>query len=366
MLPDDDLEHSSTTRAQANARNDAASPVHDADKRTPNALGPLNISMLGSKLGLVLVIVIAVAAIIVAALNAGKIRSMAAHAANADPLWLSAALVCQCAAFYCMALAWRLVLRKLNEQVSLAALYPLSIAKLFADQALPSGGVSGAAFLLHALKRRGVSWDNAYTAFIFGASTFITAFLIATLVSFIAVAGADNAPRIVTIAARTFYVMLIIAALFSAGFAAFRWTRVTNFLSRSPAATKVMAMSQSAAQRILEDKALFTKAVGVQIVQRLFDALTLWCVFQAIDAPIAFIACFIGVTLASVTATVAPTPMGVGTFEGGLVAALAVFGVPVETGLIGALIYRGLSLWLPLIPGFFVLQREFLSTQKKG
>lgn len=358
MLPND--------KTDLDERDEKTEPSLAADKATSGPSGAPTAIRTGSRLGLILVGVIAIAAIVVATLNADEITAMAAHAANAEPGWLLAAVIGQCAAFYCTALAWRLVLLRLKEPISLSALYPLSIAKLFADQALPSGGLSGAAFLLHALKRRGVSWDNAYTAFIFGAATFITAFLIATFVSFVAVAGADNAPRIITIAARMFYITLILIVIFLAGFATYRWTRVTNFLSRIPTAVKIMTLSQNAMHKILDEKPLFTKVVGVQLMQRIFDALTLWLIFQAIDAPIAFAACFIGVSLASVTATVAPTPMGVGAFEGGLVAGLAVFGVPVETALIGTLIYRGLSLWLPLIPGFFVLQRELLHTQKNA
>ena len=349
------------------ARDDAPAepPRAPAGASAPALSAPLTMRA-GSRLGLALVGVIGVAAVSVAVLNADKIAAMAAHAANAEPGWLAIAVICQCAAFFCTALAWRLVLLKLREPISMTALYPLSIAKLFADQALPSGGLSGAAFLLHALKRRGVSWDHAYTAFIFGATTFIAAFLISAFVSFVAVAGAEDTPRIIAVAARAFYILLVVATLFLAGFALFRWPRVAAFLHNIPAAASLMDMSQNALRVIAREKALFAKVIWVQIIQRLCDALTLWLVFQAIDAPIAFVACFIGVTLASVTATVAPTPMGVGAFEGGLVAAMAVFGVPVETALMGALIYRGLSLWLPLIPGFFVIQREFLYGPKNA
>ncbi len=320
----------------------------------------------GSRLGLALVVLIAAAAVIVASLNADKLAAMAVHAANASPGWLFLAVLSQCAAFLCTALAWRRVLVRLKEPVGLPALYPLSIAKLFADQALPSGGLSGAAFLLHALKRRGVSWDTAYTAFLFGAATFFAAFLLSAVVSFVAVAGADNTPRIVAVAARTFTILLTMAALAAAGAAVFRWTRAPRFIARFPAAARALAMSRNAAQRIAREKALFARVVWIQIIQRLFDALTLWFVFQAIGAPTTYVACFIGVTLASVAATVAPTPMGVGSFEGGLVAAFAVFGTPVDEALTSALIYRGLSLWLPLIPGFFVVQREFLSQRKSA
>ena len=319
-----------------------------------------------SRLALVLVAVVGAAAVLVAALNADKLAAMAGHAANASPGWLALAVLSQGGAFLCTALAWRRVLRRLREPVSLAALYPLSIAKLFADQALPSGGLSGAAFLMHALKRRGVSWDNAYTAFLFGAATFIAAFVFSAFVSFIAIAGADDTPAIVAVAAKAFSALVIIVILAVAAAALFRWTQAPRFVARIPGAHRLVVMSQNAARLIISEKALFARVVWIQIIQRLFDALTLWLVFQAIDAPTTFVSCFIGVTLASVAATVAPTPMGVGAFKAGLFAALAVFGTPVETGLAAALIYRGLSLWLPLIPGFFVMQRELLSQRKSA
>lgn len=343
------------------------SKLHEgADHAAMLALQTPEPAHMGRKLAFLIVGVLALAAIIIAVLNAGEIGAFAAQMANANPQWLLLAVASQCAAFFCTALAWRMVLVRMREPISLITLYPLSIAKLFADQALPSGGLSGAAFLLHALKKRGVSWDHAFSAFVFGAATFIAAFIVAALASFIAIAGADDAPRIVTAAARTFYVLLLLALLIGAGYGIFRWTRVTNMLMRHRATATIMTLSEAAFRRIGLQKALFARIAGVQMAQRLFDALTLWLAFMAIGAPVPFAACFIGVSIASVTATVAPTPMGIGAFEGGLIAALAVFGVPVEAALTGTLLYRGLSLWLPLLPGFFVIQREFLHTQKSA
>ena len=52
--------------------------------------------------------------------------------------------------------------------------------------------------------------------------------------------------------------------------------------------------------------------------------------------------------------------MGLGTFKAGMIAALSVFGVPLKSALTATLIYRGVALWLPLIPGFIIIQRELL------
>ncbi len=90
------------------------------------------------------------------------------------------------------------------------------------------------------------------------------------------------------------------------------------------------------------------------------DGATVYFVFLAIGAPVDYDVCLVGVVIGSVAATIGMIPMGLGTFEAGMIASLTVFGVPVEDALTATLVYRGLSLWLPLIPGFFIIQREML------
>ena len=68
---------------------------------------------------------------------------------------------------------------------------------------------------------------------------------------------------------------------------------------------------------------------------------------------------------ASVAATVAPMPMGLGTFEAGMMATLNVFGMSIEGALTATLLFRGLSLWLPLIPGFYIIQTKFSAKTSK-
>ncbi len=62
----------------------------------------------------------------------------------------------------------------------------------------------------------------------------------------------------------------------------------------------------------------------------------------------AFFVLTVGITAASVT----PTPGGIGGAEAGLVAGFVSIGLPVETGLSIALVYRLVTFWLPILPGF--------------
>jgi uncharacterized membrane protein YbhN (UPF0104 family) len=81
-----------------------------------------------------------------------------------------------------------------------------------------------------------------------------------------------------------------------------------------------------------------------------FDIAVLWACFAAFGASPAIavlvVAYFVG-TLANTL----PLPGGIGGVEGGMVGALAAFGVDPGLALIAVLAYRGFAFWLPIIPG---------------
>lgn len=57
-----------------------------------------------------------------------------------------------------------------------------------------------------------------------------------------------------------------------------------------------------------------------------------------------------------ISATVTPTPGGIGGAEAGMVAAFVAVGVPAQQGLAVALTYRLIMYWLPILPGFVAFQ----------
>lgn len=76
------------------------------------------------------------------------------------------------------------------------------------------------------------------------------------------------------------------------------------------------------------------------------------------------------VAVASTLTIVSPTPLGVGIVEGALAYVLAVSGVQTERALLISLLYRGFTLWLPMLYGFVALQvsglRAVLTTPHKA
>ena len=86
------------------------------------------------------------------------------------------------------------------------------------------------------------------------------------------------------------------------------------------------------------------------------DATTLMICFRALGQPVSFETAFIAVMAASMVVTLGPLPLGLGSFEAGSTAMLHLLGVPLEAALAATLLLRGFTLWLPLLPGLFLLR----------
>ncbi len=102
----------------------------------------------------------------------------------------------------------------------------------------------------------------------------------------------------------------------------------------------------------------FSKIVAFQIGNILFDAATLAFAFLAIGQPIPYIYALAAYALANMAATITVLPGGIGVFEGGTVAILSLLGMPPAAALAATLLYRGFSVWLPLVPGLLLARRE--------
>src|ERR1700674_5697294 len=83
-------------------------------------------------------------ALVLTVLHLGTIEQFARLALAARPEWFLLACAAQAATYVCASLVWRQVLRRAGYPRRLRTLVPLGIAKLFTDQVVPTGGVSGA------------------------------------------------------------------------------------------------------------------------------------------------------------------------------------------------------------------------------
>src|SRR5438552_2233308 len=107
-----------------------------------------------------------VAAMVVTALHFGDLKKFAELVGQAKPLWLIGALLLQLSTYVSLAGEWFLVLRAGKSPRPMRKLLPLTISKLFADQVVPTAGVSGHVFLVERLAASGVLRELAVAAVI--------------------------------------------------------------------------------------------------------------------------------------------------------------------------------------------------------
>jgi Mg2+-importing ATPase len=115
----------------------------------------------------------------------------------------------------------------------------------------------------------------------------------------------------------------------------------------------VVARLQEAEPAIVHDASVLARAGACQLGIMLLDAGTVWVLLLALGTSSPVLPTVATYALAAIFRTLGILPGGLGTFDGALVLGLAASGVPVATGLSATLLFRGLSFWLPMLPGWW-------------
>ena len=107
---------------------------------------------------------------------------------------------------------------------------------------------------------------------------------------------------------------------------------------------------------VVRDPKRLLEGVGGSLLTSLSYAVTLYVAVRAYGADIPIAAAVVVYLGAGLLGSVAPTPGGIGAVEAALVAGLSAVGVPADSALPAALLYRTVTFWLPTVPGWFAFQ----------
>jgi uncharacterized protein (TIRG00374 family) len=315
-------------------------------------------------------------AVILVVLHFGSLQKMAELVRSARPGWLLVALAVQSATYISAAFVWREALHRAGHPLPLRTLVPLGIAKVFTDQVLPSGGISGTILVVHGLTGRlvpaaiamnsptitpscgGTQSNRRLAAMLVGLVSYDIAYLIVVLASG-SVLWFQHRMNVALIAGVAIFVVVTVAVP-AAVLGLKQWgTRAPiAWLSRWLGVTTLLQELTDAPTRLLRSPRLLMQTVGLQLAIFVFDALTLWLAFNAIGEVPPLWVVFVSFIIASMVATIGPIPVGLGTFEATSVGMLSLLGVSVEAALAGTLLLRGLTFWLPMLPGVWLARRE--------
>jgi len=307
-----------------------------------------------------LLAVLLFAAVIVGALHWADLKKFAELVSRAEPAWLAGALALQVATYVLLAAQWSLVLRAGKAKRSMRELFPLTITKLFADQVVPTAGVSGNVFLVDRLAATGVRRAIAVAAVILAVIAYYFSYAIAAVTAVVLLWLRGGVPMIV---------IGLVALLFAVATAipgAALWlqhkSRLPDWAKRFDSVRELFELISDAPSRLVRNPKLIAQLTLLNSGVFLADALTLQLCLFALGVQAPFAVAFVPFVMASVVVTLGPIPLGLGSFEAVSIGMLRLMGVPFEAALSGTLLLRGFTLWLPLAAGLILSRRELKRT----
>ena len=288
----------------------------------------------------------------------GDLQSFALTLRGANAFWLVGALIFQMTTYASVAQGWRSVLAKAGSPQSIRRLLPIAISKLFADQALPTAGMGGNMLLVNRLWTLGVPRSTAMASLLVSMIGYYAIYSILALVMLLMLWFHGHATPLLAGMVTTF--LLVALAVPSLAL----WLRnrgskpLSPFLETIPVVRSLLHMVGQAPRSLVNDRLLLLKVSCFNGLVFLADAATLEACLRALSEPVSFETSYIAVMTASIIVTLGPIPLGMGVYEAGSTAMLAMLGVPLPVALAGTLLLRGFTLWLPLLPGFLLIHRS--------
>lgn len=272
--------------------------------------------------------------------------------------WLLLCMVLQAGTYVCEGLAWKAALDRYGHRLSLARLLPLSLAKLFSDQAVPSAGLSGNAFFIAALHRRGVAPPTALGCVLYEAAAHFAAYAALAACSLLVLLLHHDARR--WLLALTAAFVAVQAGVPLALWHVLRHGRLPERAlgTRLPRLHDWARMARQAATDLPLGPRLFARMSALRGAIIVLDAATLWTILLGLGQEISPGLVFSSFVTASMVMSLSPIPLGLGTFEATCVGMLHGSGIGVEAGLAATLLLRGMTTWLPMLPGVWLIRRE--------
>ena len=303
----------------------------------------------------------ALGALILACRHFSDARDFVLLAKQAEPWWLVLAVAFQAGTYLAQAQVYRSVVHAGKSPLPLKPAYQMSLIKLFVDQALPSAGLSGTAVFAQGLERLGIPRRIVATAVAVAIATGNAVDLLCLVVAMVIAAARGEISSLLLVLSLTFalFVLVLIGLIYGGHSHALpRW------LARIGPLRRVHEFVQAADTALARNPGLLARAALWELCLVLLDAATVWVLIRALGthaSPSGVFASF--VLSALVNAMAFMLPGGLGAFEGASVVTLRFAGVPVAVALSATLLFRGLSFWLPMLPGFW-FSRRFMKSPK--
>ncbi|NTW52053.1 MAG: flippase-like domain-containing protein [Chlorobiaceae bacterium] len=279
-----------------------------------------------------------------------------------DARWFFFACLLQFGTYISLAMVWYRALSYNGVHYPLSRLIPLAFAKLFADQALPSGGISGITFIVNAFRRRDVTDSIGMGVMLLTVLSFYVAYAIVAFVAFMLLWIYHDIHQWMVVLAGMFFVFVFVVPgsmllLKQLG----RQDRLPAWLIKLPVISGIsgtFADLSDQSDDALRNPMLMVEATFYQTTIFVLDSATLWSMLRAVGEPVSGFLAFPCFVVASIVAMLSFIPLGLGTFEATCVGLLVMTGIRLEPALMATILLRGFTLWMPMIPGLVLTRQE--------
>src|SRR5205085_6422018 len=155
-----------------------------------------------------------ISAMVFAGFHWGDVKKFAELLSKAQPLWLLGALLLQLGTYVTLAFEWRLVLRAGHCSAPFKQLLPLTMTKHFADQMVPTAGMSGNVVVVDRLTALGAGRGTAVAAVILTIIAYYASYAVTALAALALLwLGGNTSSLIVGLMATFFAVATAIPAV---------------------------------------------------------------------------------------------------------------------------------------------------------
>ena len=306
-----------------------------------------------------------VIAITVVALRFSEAEEISRLVERAQPWWLLLAFVLQLGTYIAQGEIWRAIGKAARFPLSHAAVFQLSVAKLFVDQALPSAGISGTTAVAKYLEDRGMAKPAVMASVVVNLTSYFASYVVLLLSALLMLPLSGPARTTAMVAAAVFIACsaaLVIVLLVLPG----HFRGITARLTRIRPLKRLAESFEEADTALARQPRLFLHACAYQGAIVLLDAATVWVLVKALGTTASGFAVFSSFMISNLFRTLGVLPGGLGTFEASSVVTLGLVGVPLPVALSATLLFRGLSFWLPMIPGLWLSRRLFGAQQRNS
>jgi uncharacterized membrane protein YbhN (UPF0104 family) len=306
------------------------------------------------------------AAVLLVAAHAAEGREFAFLLTRSAPAWLLLAALLQAATYLSQAAVWDVVLLRTRFRASIWALYKMSVAKLFVDQAVPSAGISGSVLIAQGLQRRGVARGPVMACVVVETITNYSALILALLLALFISTWTQHARGLVWSASAVFIALSLALIVFL-----MRLSRgggpvhVPRAFARIPGAKTLLEALADAPPELARRPRVLAEATGFNFIIHLLDAATLWALLRSVGVEAPPTGVFTAFMLSTLVRQLSIVPGGLGTFEAASLGTLTLMGIPLGAAVSATILFRGFSFFVPLVPGL-LLSRGELREQRKA